>query len=202
MDHAPAAAARPLSLFDVTCIGVNAIVGSSIFLFPGKLAGMLGPASIFAFGLTGLLLMAVALCFAEAGGRFEGHGGPYLYAREAFGPHAGFAVGWLCWLTELLSWSAVSVGLAPYFGFLGKAFEGALAGKAVAAAIIVAMGAINLRNVKHGAWASNVLTIGKLLPLVLLVLVGLPRVSAARFAPFAPLGFKPLGAACFLTYFS
>ena len=57
---------RPLGLLDLTCIGINAIVGSSIFLFPGRLAGHLGPASILSFGVTGLLLLAVGLCFAEA----------------------------------------------------------------------------------------------------------------------------------------
>jgi amino acid transporter len=57
---------RPLTRLDLCAIGVNAIVGSSIFLFPGKLAALLGPASIAAFALTALALAPIALCFAEA----------------------------------------------------------------------------------------------------------------------------------------
>jgi amino acid transporter len=199
---ADAPAKRPLTLFDVTCVGVNAIVGSSIFLFPGKLAGMLGPASVLAFGVTGLLLFTVALCFAEAGARFDGHGGPYIYARAAFGPTVGFAIGWVCWVAELLSWAAVANGVASYLSFFGPAFERAVVVKGIAAAVILVMGAINYRGVKAGAWTSNALTIAKLLPLGLLVVVGLPKVSAANLTPFAPHGFRPLGAACFLTYFA
>src|SRR5262245_38757833 len=97
---APATAAgRPLTLFDVTCIGINAIIGSSIFLFPGKLAALLGPASILSFALTGVLLITIGLCFAEAAGRFDGHGGPYIYSRAAFGEEVGFGIGWMCWIT-------------------------------------------------------------------------------------------------------
>jgi amino acid transporter len=193
---------RPLNLFDVTCMGVNAIVGSSIFLFPGKLFGMLGPASVLAFGVTGVLLMLVALCFAEAGGRFTGHGGPYIYARAAFGPQVGFAIGWLCWLTELLSWAAVANGIASYLGHFGPFFDTPLAVKGIAAVTIVTMGAINVYGVKQGAWLSNALTIAKLVPLTLLIVAGLPQISAANYAPFAPHGLQPIGAACFLTYFA
>ncbi len=193
---------RVLTLFDVTCIGVNAIIGSSIFLFPGQLAARLGPASILAFGLTGLLLSTVALCFAEAGGRFEGHGGPYLYARATLGPTVGFGVGWLCWLTEILSWAAVADGVSTYLGYFHPWWSGALATKLVAAAVILVMGAINYRGVKLGAWTTNAFTVAKLVPLALLVLAGVPKAHMANFRPFAPHGLRPLGGACFLAYFA
>ncbi|MFA6319249.1 MAG: amino acid permease, partial [Elusimicrobiota bacterium] len=90
---------RPLGFFDAYCIGVNAIVGTSIFLFPGLLMGLLGPVSPLAFLLTGLLLMPVALCYASAASLFDRGGGPYLYVRAAFGDAPGFGVGWMCWVT-------------------------------------------------------------------------------------------------------
>ena len=68
---------RVLSLFDVLCLGVNAIVGSGIYAFPGLLAARLGPASFLAFGLCGLIAAVIGLCFAEAAGMFERSGGPY-----------------------------------------------------------------------------------------------------------------------------
>ncbi len=193
---------RPLTLFDVTCIGVNAIVGSSIFLFPARLAGLLGPASVLSFGVAAVLLGAIALCFAEASSRFDGHGGPYLYTREAFGPTAGFAIGWMCWAAEILSWAAVADGIALYLGFLGPVWSSVLVVKGIAVFVIVSMGAINFRGVKLGAWTSNFFTLAKLVPLAVLIAAGLPRVRLASLAPFAPHGWKPMGAACYLALFS
>ncbi|MBI5201336.1 MAG: amino acid permease, partial [Elusimicrobia bacterium] len=69
------AIARELGLLDLTCLGINAIIGSSVFLFPGRLAALLGPASILSFGVTALLLSTVCLCFAEASTRFDRGGG-------------------------------------------------------------------------------------------------------------------------------
>ena len=80
-----ASARRELTRFDLTCLGVNAIVGSSIFLFPGKLAALLGGASPLAFLLTAALLAPIGLCFAEAASSHDRPGGPSLYAQTEFG---------------------------------------------------------------------------------------------------------------------
>lgn len=193
---------RPLNLLDMTCIGVNAIIGSSIFLFPGRLAGYLGPASILSFGLTGLLLVSVALCFAEASTHYDRAGGPYLYAREAFGDRVGYGIGWMCWATSILGWAAVADAIAVYLGFFGPAFAGAWVVKATAAAVILVLGAVNYRGAKLGAWTSDFLTAAKLIPLALFVLIGLPQIRLAHYVPFAPHGWKPMGGACFLAYFA
>ncbi len=186
----------------MTSLGVNSIVGSSIFLFPGLLAGHLGPASILSFGFTGLLLSAVALCFAEASTHYERAGGPILYATDAFGRQAGFAIGWLCWMAMIFSWAAVANAICSYLGYFGPSFAGPGLGKAVAAFVIVFMAAINYRGVKLGAWTSNFFTAAKLVPLVLLILAGLPRLELSAFTPLAPHGWRPMGAACFLAYFA
>src|SRR5262245_15575723 len=134
---------RPLNLLDVVCVGVNAVVGSSIFLFPGRLAGFLGPASFLSFGFTGLLLVSVGLCFAEASSRFERAGGSYLYAREAFGDWAGFGIGWMGWVTQVFSWAAVANGIAVYLGHWDAIWSRPAAAKAAAAGIILVMGTLN-----------------------------------------------------------
>lgn len=191
---------RPLTRLDLAAIGVNAVVGSSIFLFPGKLAAMLGPASIVAFALTALALAPVALCFAEASSTRDRAGGPALYAQEAFGPLAGFSIGWLCWVTEIVSWAAVASGLAVY----AAPFWPGIHGKAVAAGSIAALAAVNLLGAKPGARVSTTMTIAKLLPLAAVALAGLPlwMRSPAALAPFAPHGWSKLPGACFLAYFA
>src|SRR5436190_1048468 len=101
---------RELGKWDLTALGVNQVIGGAVFAVPATLALSLGSWSWMAVGFVGLLAMAVALNFAEAGSRFDGTGGPYLYARSAFGRFAGFEVGWIVWLTRVTSWAAVVGG--------------------------------------------------------------------------------------------
>ncbi|NNN04399.1 MAG: amino acid permease [Elusimicrobia bacterium] len=193
---------RPLTRSHLTALGVNAVVGSSIFLFPGLLAGMLGPASIAAFFLTALLLSPVALCFAEAASSRDRAGGPGLYAQQAFGPTAGFAIGWLCWIVEIVSWAAIAAGLSAYAVPFWPALGSPWAAKIVAAAAVAGFAGLNLLGARPGARAAVVLAAAKLLPLVALALAGLPRLAAASWRPFAPHGWSPLPGACFLAYFA
>lgn len=186
---------RSLSRLDLTAIGVNSVIGSSVFLFPGALAGLLGPASILAFGLTGLLLLAVGLCFAEASTHFDRAGGAYLYSRAAFGPKTGFAVGWLNWISYVFGWAAVANGIGAYLGSIALS-------KAIAAAVILSLGALNYRGVKIGARVSNGFTLAKLAALLLFLLACLPKVRLENLVPFSPHGWAPLGQACFLAYFA
>lgn len=195
-------ARRALTRLDLAAMGVNAVVGSSIFLFPGSLAAMMGPASIVAFGATALLLTPVALCFAEASSGRDRAGGPALYAQEAFGPAAGFAVGWLCWATEIFSWAAVAAGLAAYAQPFWPGAPGA--SRWIAAGAIAATAAVNLLGVKPGARVSTAFTAAKLAPLGALALAGLPLLlrSPSPLTPFAPHGWAPLPQACLLAYFA
>ena len=196
---------RPLTRVDLCAIGVNAIVGSSIFLFPGKLAALLGPASIAAFVLTALSLAPVALCFAEASSTRDRAGGPSLYAQEAFGPTAGFSIGWLCWIAEVVSWAAVASGLAVYASPFHHSLSNPVPAKIIAGLSIVVLAGVNLYGVKPGARVSTTLTMAKLLPLLAIALAGLPLVFHSSFAalrPFAPRGYSLLPRACFLAYFA
>ncbi|MDX6769440.1 MAG: APC family permease [Elusimicrobiota bacterium] len=190
------AARRELTRFDLTCLGVNAIVGSSVFLFPGKLAGLLGHASPAAFAFTALLLAPVGLCFAEAASAHDRPGGPSLYAQSEFGPLWGFVVGWLCWVTMVVSWAAVANGVASYLPFTH-----AWAGKAFAVGAIFFFGMLNRRGVRLGAWVCNGFTVAKLVPLALVALAGARALPSWRPTP-GPEGWAPLGSACFLAYFA
>ncbi|HSE37788.1 MAG TPA: amino acid permease, partial [Blastocatellia bacterium] len=82
-------------MFGLIAIAVNGVIGSGIFVLPATVASLLGPASPVAYIVAAFLIALIVLCFAEAGGMFEQTGGPYLYAREAFGSFVGFEVGWM-----------------------------------------------------------------------------------------------------------
>ncbi|SPE51470.1 Gamma-aminobutyrate permease [Verrucomicrobia bacterium] len=175
---------RKLSSFDIFCLGINAIIGSGIYLFPATLAREVGPASILAFGVCGLLLVFVALCYAELGSMFGQNGGSYVYAKEAFGLWVGFGVGWISWVTAIFSWAAVATAVSSNLAYFHPAFNSAWAVKGIAAVLIVGFTAINYRGIKLGAWTVNAFTLAKLAPLLFFVAVGIFYIQPARYHPF------------------
>jgi amino acid transporter len=198
-------------MLSILCIGINAIIGSGIYKTPGRLGYYLGPASWLAFALVGLLLLAVALCFAEAAGMFEASGGPYVYTRAAFGTPVGFSVGWIAWVVSVTSWGAVANAIP---GYLALFFPGAGEGvwpKVVVAVVIGGLGAINYFGVKPGAFCTNLFTVAKIVPLAVFVLAGVLYLSRAHIAlapsPSAVYGgaggsvMKALGLAMFVSLF-
>ncbi|HEY8427097.1 MAG TPA: APC family permease, partial [Sandaracinaceae bacterium] len=197
---------RALGLFSVLCIGINAIVGSGIYRLPGRIAHHLGGASWAAFAVVGLLLVTVGLCFAEVGGMFSASGGPYVYTREAFGRAPAFVVGWMAWVTMVLSWAAVAHGVTGYFAALAPVAEDPLVARLVVVGMIAVPGALNYFGVKPGAYATNAFTIAKLAPLAVFVVAGLPHVDWGRVTLPAVSadggGLAPFGAALFAALFA
>src|SRR5207302_6433561 len=85
---------RELTLIDAVGIGINGIVGSGIYLLVAPLARVGRGSSVFGVLACGALCVLIALCFAELSSMYDRSGGPYVYARDAFGPAVGFAVRW------------------------------------------------------------------------------------------------------------
>jgi amino acid transporter len=171
--------ARRLTLLDALGIGINGVVGSGVYLLVSPLAQRAGAASVAGVVACGLLCTLIALCFAELSSMHERSGGPYLYAREAFGRVVGFAVGWLGAATGLLGFAAVANGFAATLARSVPAVGSPTARAAVALTVVLLFGAINLAGVHVGGRTSTVLSIAKLGPLLLLVVLGLPHVTLA-----------------------
>lgn len=178
---APPRLARSLGLIDLMAIGLNATVGSGIFLLPDDLFRAVGPWSPLAFGLCALGLLPIAWCFADAARRTRATGGPYEYARQELGQSVGFSVGWMCFCNAIVSFAAVAAASAAYAGRLVPALEGAGGQRAVAALAIVLFCLLNVMGAKPGAWAVRAFTAGKFAVLVLLVGALFPEWDAARF---------------------
>lgn len=179
--------ARTLSLFDCVAIGINGIVGSGIYLLIAPLAGLAGYASVVGILACGVLCILIGLCFAEAGGMFDRNGGPYVYARAAFGRHIGFGVGWMSMAAGVLGFSAVAVGFGEALAKVVPSLSVELlrmggfaltAKTLISIALITSLGTINYLGVKAGARTSDLLSVAKLVPLVALALVGLFFVRA------------------------
>jgi APA family basic amino acid/polyamine antiporter len=193
---------RALGKWDLTAVGVNQVIGSAIFLLPSDVAKQLGPWGPLAFMAIGLLSLSIALCFAEAGSRFETTGGPYLPARAAFGRFVGFEVGWMMWFARVTSHASVVNGLTLALAFYWPALAAGMPRAATITALTVVLTWINVRGIKQSSWVVNALTFGKLLPLVIFIIAGIWFIDPSRFANMPAISREQLSAGAILLIFA
>jgi len=193
---------RTLGRWDLTAIGVNQVIGGAIFLLPADVARLVGPWGPLAFMGVGLLSLSIALCFAEVGSRFEKTGGPYLPARAAFGRFIGFEVGWMMWFTRVTSQASVANGLSLALAFYWPALAMGVPRMSLIAALTLALTWINVCGIKQSSWVVNALTISKLAPLVIVIIVGVWFVDPVRFAAMPSVTQQQLSSALILLIFA
>ena len=172
---------RAVGLPGLIAIAVNGVVGAGIFVLPATVAALAGPASPAAYVVAASLMALVVLCFAEAGSLFEKTGGPYVYARAAFGPFAGFLVGWMFFLSRLAAAAAIANAFAAYLGYFWPALARGPGRVAVLTLAIGSLAAANVAGVRSGARAVNILTVAKMLPLLLFIGAGLAAADPSRY---------------------
>lgn len=174
------------NLKTVVLYGINCVIGSGIFLLPGSAYKILGPGSLFAYLFVFVLVMSINLCFAECGSMFEKSGGPYLYARKAFGEFLGYEVGVMKWIVGIIAWATMAVGFTTALTALCPGLSDPFAQKMVAMGIIFVLSLINLLGVNIMAYLNNISTIGKLIPMAIFVVGGLFFIRRGNFSPIFP----------------
>jgi amino acid transporter len=173
---------RAIGRWDLTALVINGVIGSSIFGMPAVLASLTGAWSPLTAVLGGLGILTILLCHAEVASRFTEAGGTYLYAREAFGRGVGFQAGWLSFWIRVTSMAANLNVFVDYLAQLVPA-AGAAAGRAaVMCAVTALVTALNVVGVRQGARTVDAFTVAKLLPLLLLVVLGVPRIRSEVLA--------------------
>ena len=105
---------------------LNGVIGAGIFGLPSRTFALAGDYSLVSFGVCAVCVFLIVLSFAEVASRFSGTGGPYLFARETFGPLTGFLVGWLVWVARVTAFSANCSLLPAYLGFFFPAVASGL----------------------------------------------------------------------------
>ncbi|UYC12668.1 APC family permease [Xanthomonas sp. CFBP 8445] len=163
---------RAVSRWQIVGLSINDVIGSGIYLLPAATAALLGPLSLWAVLLAGVAVALLVLCYAQAASYFDEPGGSYLYAREAFGRFAGFEIGWMIWLTRISSAAALSNGLADAVVRFWPAAAGGGARLGIVVGSLGLLTAINVIGVKSAARTGVALVIGKLVPLLLFVAIG------------------------------
>ncbi len=178
-----------MGLISVILLGFNAIICTGIFLLPNKIYALVGPASIAVTVFDALLVLAIAMCFAELGGMFKENGGPYVYAKEAFGDFVGFEVGFMKWAISIIAWATMAVGFAQaLMALLPKGavlFDSVNVTKAIIVTIIiVGLSLLNISGIKMSKVFNNTITTAKLIPLIIFVAVGIWYINGGNFEPF------------------
>lgn len=193
-----------LGLLSIILLGVNAIIGSGIFLLPNKAYALVGTKSIFVFIFDALLVITIALCFAEAAGLFSKDGGPYVYTRAAFGDFAGFEVGFIKWIVSMIAWATMANGFATALGQIFPACNSRSAQIVVMTVIIVGLTLVNLCGVSSSKIINNLASIGKLVPLVIFIVVGFFFIHGGNFHPATTVATTShgFGAACLVIFYA
>jgi APA family basic amino acid/polyamine antiporter len=176
---------RGIRRWDLVAIAINGIIGGGIFGLPAPVFKLIGAYSLIAFVVCAAVVTLLILCFAEVGSRFEETGGPYLYARAAFGPTVAFEIGWLIWLARLTAFAANCNLLVAYLGYFFPAVTSPVYRAAFIVLVVLGLAAINVLGVRQATIVSNFFTIGKLIPLMLFIAAGLFFLNQQAFT-FGP----------------
>jgi len=172
---------RGIGRWDLTAIFINTIIGAGIFGLPAKVHALIGTWSLVAFFACAMIISFIVVCYAEVASRFSATGGPYLYAREAFGPFVGFEVGWLYWIVRVTTFAANCNLLITYFGFfVPQASQGTFRVASISV-VVLTIFVVNLIGVKQSAMMTNIFTAGKLIPLFVFVAVGIFFIQPDNF---------------------
>jgi APA family basic amino acid/polyamine antiporter len=163
---------RAIGRWSLAALAVNSIIGSGIFGLPGTVAGLLGKRSVLAVLIAGAAMGIIMACFAEVASQFSEAGGPYLYARTAFGRLTGILVGWMLYLAQTAAPAANANLFVIYLAEFWPAAQQPWPRFVILTLLVAVLALINARGARQGAAVSNVFTVAKLLPLLMVILAG------------------------------
>ncbi|WP_018132332.1 amino acid permease [Effusibacillus pohliae] len=205
---------RALGAFDLTMLGIGAIIGTGIFVLTGTAAATkAGPALILSFIIAGLACAFAALCYAEFASTVPVSGSVYTYSYATLGELVAWVIGWDLILEYLLAVSTVSVGWSGYFQKLLSGFgihlPPALASvdqpggvfNLPAFLIVLLITWLLSRGVKESARLNNIMVVIKVTVVLLFIAVSIWYVKPANWTPFMPFGWSGVfGGAAFVFF--
>ena len=193
---------REIGARTLAIAGVNVMVGSGIFVLPALVAEGLGAAAIVAYISCGIVVFLVALCFAELGSKTTESGGPYTYIEKSFGPFAGFLacnfylIG--CIASDAAVANALTDTLQLFFPFLRVDLYRLL----FQFLVFGGLAWLNIRSVKYGVRIVLFTGIGKIIPLILLIVFAAPQVQSQNLAWVVQPNVDNIGTASLLLFFA
>jgi len=197
---------RRLSSFDLTNLIIGSVIGADIYITPGLTAAMIGPASILVWVVAGIFALVIALVFSYTSYYVPKVGGPFAFVSKAFGKFYGFLTGWLMLIAEMMALPLFAIVFTRYLHYFVEleSWQEVL----VKGLFIFSLTAVNILGVKLGGRVNDVLTIMKLAPLVLVIVLGFvfltynPEKLVQNYSPIAPLGWENFGPALVLIFWA
>jgi len=179
---------KVIGQWTLVALVIGNIIGSGIFVLPASMAPF-GAASLLGWTVTLCGALALAQVFAWLARGIPNHGGPYAYARTAFGDTVGFLVAWSYWIC---TWSANAAIAVAFAGSLGALWPAATStpwrGAACALIALWTCTGINLAGVREAGRVAVVTTLLKLVPLLVFGVFALTTLHAGSYRPFNPGG--------------
>jgi basic amino acid/polyamine antiporter, APA family len=183
---------REMGLGMATAMVVGNMVGSGVFLLPALLAGVViayGSSALLAWFVSGTGAILLALVFATMGRTYPRTGGPYVYARRAFGEFVGFQTAWGYWIAAWVGNAAIAIAFVGYTTVLWPGLADSKLGMALlAVGAVWLLTVVNALGVRQGGWVQVATTILKFVPLALIGVIGLFYLEADHFTTFVPAG--------------
>ena len=164
---------RAIRLPHATALVVGTIIGASIFVQPSEITGQVPsiPGVLLVWFVCGFLTLIGALVCAELASTFTQSGGVYVYLKEAYAPPVGFLWGWaMFWSMHSGIIAAIGVVFARYTSYFLPLGEAGI--KFLAIGVIMILSAINYVGVKHGSALQALFTLGKLIAILLIIILG------------------------------
>jgi APA family basic amino acid/polyamine antiporter len=184
---------RSLGRWSLAALVLNGIIGTSVFILPGTLAGRLGWMSLAAWALAAAFIGSMILCFAEVSSRFDRAGGAYLFTQVAFGSFVGLQVGWLSYfvraITGAVQANLFSTYLAEFWPWASTRWGGVV----TSALFLGLLAGINIRGVGSGARVSNIFALIKVAPLLVFGSLGVTWIATGHPLLPHPPGDATLG---------
>jgi amino acid transporter len=169
---------------------INYMIGAGIFVLPAVVAARVGGAAPVVYVICAIAMALIVLCFADAGSRVSLSGGTYEYAQVAFGPYIGFVVATSLWLgSAVLASAAVASVFVDTLVQISPRLGEPFVRSTILVLMYVGLAAVNIRGVKIGSGIVQMVTVGKLTPLLILIGVGFFAINAANLSwPGMPAG--------------
>jgi APA family basic amino acid/polyamine antiporter len=163
---------RTLGRWSLAALAVNSVIGSGVFGLPSTIATYLGQRSVVAVLIAGAAMAIIMACFAEVSSQFSEAGGPYLYARTAFGRLTGILVGWTLYLAQVAAPAASANLFVIYLAEFWPRAKEPWPRFGILTSLVWLLALINTRGARQGAVVSNIFTVAKILPLFMVVSAG------------------------------
>jgi APA family basic amino acid/polyamine antiporter len=196
---------RSLGAFQLTLLGIGAVIGTGIFVLTAEAAQKAGPAMMISFVIAGTVCAVAALCYSELASMVPVAGSAYTYTYAVMGELFAWMVGWALILEYAIGASAVAVGWSGYFVGLMKSWgiiipaslaAGPFGGGVFNLPAAVISGLVTVLLIigtKESARFNAILVLVKITALTIFCILTLPILRGSHFTPFIPNGWGTYG---------